>query len=125
MMATVSQLGRFGVVGLALNGVLYLFYLVLTGYGLSPVAASTLAFAAGVPISLAAHRRITFRVPDITTRRKLAFVLVYVLAYGAQIGTLSALHHGAGLPHPLAQAIAIVAAALCLFVVQKTAIFRA
>lgn len=125
-MKTVFQLGRFGAVGLALNGALYLFYLALTEVaGMAPVSASTLAFVIGVPLSLTLHRRITFRVPEISNARKLGFVAIYVLAYVAQIGTLAGLHHGLGVPHPVAQAIAIVAAAVVLFVVQKTAIFRA
>ena len=125
-MKTVFQIGRFGIVGLALNGVLYLFYLILTETaGMAPVAASTLAFVVGVPLSLTLHRRITFRVPEISNARKAGFVAVYVFAYLAQIGTLAGLHHGLGLPHPAAQAVAIVAAAVFLFTVQKAAIFRA
>ncbi|MBT8424767.1 MAG: GtrA family protein, partial [Silicimonas sp.] len=61
-MRVVGQLGRFGVVGLALNAALYLFYLALTAMGIAPVVASTIAFIVGVPLSLTAHRRITFRV---------------------------------------------------------------
>lgn len=124
-MKTVFQLGRYGAVGLALNGALYLFYLAVTSAGMSPVAASTLAFAAGVPLSLTLHRRITFRVPEISNARKLGFVAVYLFAYIAQIGTLSGLHYGLGVPHLLAQAFAIIAAAAFLFMVQKAAIFRA
>lgn len=125
-MKTVHQLGRFSAVGVALNGALYLFYLALTEVaGMVPVAASSLAFVLGVPLSLSLHRRITFRVPEISNARKAGFVAVYGFAYLAQIGTLAGLHHGWGLPHPLAQAIAIVAAAAFLFVVQKAAIFRA
>jgi putative flippase GtrA len=124
-MNTVFQLGRYGVVGLVLNGALYLFYLALTAGGMAPVLASTLAFAVGVPLSLTLHRRITFQVPDISLGRKLGFVAVYIFAYFAQIGTLAGLYHGLGLPHPVAQAVAIVAAAAVLFIIQKTAIFRA
>ena len=124
-MNTVFQLGRYGVVGLALNGALYLFYLALTAGGMAPVLASTLAFVVGVPLSLTLHRRITFRVPDLSMGRQLGFVAVYVFAYFAQIGTLAALYHGLEVPHPMAQAVAIVAAAAFLFIVQKTAIFRA
>lgn len=125
-MVNILQLGRYGVVGLALNGALYLFYLALTeAAGMVPVAASSLAFVLGVPMSLTLHRRITFRVPEISNARKAGFVGVYVFAYVAQIGTLAGLHHGFGMPHPLAQALAIVAAAVFLFVVQKLAIFQA
>lgn len=121
---TIFQLGRFGVFGLALNGLLYALYLLLTWLGFQPVVASTLAFVVGVPLSLVVHRRFTFRAAPISTARKAAFVGLYLLAYVAQIGTLWTLHEVVGVPHPVAQAVAIVAAAAVLFVVQKVAIFR-
>lgn len=124
-MKTLAQLGRFGLVGVGLNLALYLLYLALTNAGLSPIAASTAAFVIGVPLSLSAHRRITFRVGQISTARKLGFVALYLAVYAAQIATLSGLHYGLGLPHPVAQAIAIVVAAMVTFTIQKRAIFRA
>ena len=125
MTKTFGQIGRFGVVGLALNGALYLFYLFLTWTGITPIAASTIAFVVGVPLSLTAHRRVTFRVGTISNGRKLGFVALYLAAYIGQIGTLAGLHHGLGVPHPLAQAIAILAAAAITFTIQKRAIFQA
>ena len=124
-MKTMAQLGRFGVVGLALNAALYLLYLVLTAAGLSPIVASKLAFVVGVPLSLTAHRRITFRVGQISAARKVAFAALYVAAYVTQIGALFILHYGLGVPHPVAQAVAICMAALCPFFIQKQAIFQA
>ncbi|NND17779.1 MAG: GtrA family protein [Silicimonas sp.] len=124
-MRVVGQLGRFGVVGLALNAALYLFYLALTAMGIAPVVASTIAFIVGVPLSLTAHRRITFRVGEISKARKAGFAALYLAAYVTQIGVLSGLHYGLGVPHPLAQAVAICMAALCTFFIQKRAIFQA
>lgn len=124
-MKSYGQLGRFGAVGLVLNAALYVLYLLLTGLGASPIAAATVAFVIGVPLSLTAHRRITFQVSDISRARKAGFALLYVSAYITQIGVLSLLHYGIGLPHPLAQAAAICMTALVTFIVQKRAIFRA
>ena len=124
-MKTLAQLGRFGVVGVVLNVALYVLYLILTAAGIVPIMASTMAFVVGVPLSLGAHRRLTFRVGKISNARKLAFVVLYVAMYGVMIGTLSVLHHGLSMPHEIAQAIAIVVAAALSFSVQKTGIFRA
>lgn len=124
-MKTLAQLGRFGVVGVVLNLALYLLYLILTGAGLAPLVASTMAFVVGVPLSLAAHQRITFRVNQVSNARKMGFAALYLAAYVTQIGTLWLLYHVAGIPHPLAQAIAIFAAAFCTFFIQKKAIFQA
>lgn len=118
-------MGRFGLVGLALNAALYLFYLLLTSLGMPPIIASTVAFVVGVPLSLTAHRRITFRVGEISTARKMAFAVLYLAAYVTQIGVLAGLHYGLEVPHPAAQAVAILSAALCTFFIQKRAIFQA
>lgn len=124
-MRTIYQLGRFGIVGLGLNAVLYGFYLVLTWWGVTPIAASSLAFVVGVPLSLFLHRTVTFRVAAVSPARKAAFVGVYAAGYVAQIGTLALLHVELQIPHPVAQAIGVVVAAAVLFVVQKRVIFRA
>lgn len=124
-LTVLPQLARYGTAGLAVNGALYLVYLGFTALGLTPVVASSLVFALGVPVSLTAHRRFTFRVREVSTARKGLFALGYLVGYGVQIGTLSALHHGLGLPHPIAQLVAIVAVALVLFVYQKHVVFKA
>lgn len=117
-----SQLLRYGAVGLVVNAALYLLYLVLTAAGLAPIVASTLAFALGIPVSLAAHGTFTFRVPKVSTTRRAMFAAGYLVGYAVQIGTLTTLS-GVGLPHEFAQLIAVIAVALVLFVFQKRAVF--
>lgn len=119
-----GQLARFGVVGLTVNVALYLVYIAFTWAGIGPITSSTLVFAMGIPISLFGHSRITFRVSDVTLGRKAVFAGGYVLGYAVQIGTLSALHLGLGLPHQLSQLMAMIVVALSLFVYQKTLVFQ-
>ena len=111
--------------GLAVNLALYLAYLGLTALGIAPLVAATIVFLTGIPVSLAAHGRFTFRVADVPRTRKILFAAAYLIGYGTQIGTLSLLHYGLGLPHQAAQLIATLIVAAVLFVFQKALVFRA
>lgn len=120
-----GQIMRYGLAGVAINLALYILYLVLTAIGLAPLLASTLVFVLGVPISLKVHGQFTFRAGPVGRGRALAFAGFYGVGYLVQIGMLAGLHHGLGLAHQLAQAVAIVTVAATLFVLQKTLVFRA
>lgn len=121
--ALFGQLARYGVVGILLNACLYGVYLILTVLGLSPALASTAVFVMGIPLSLKAHGRLTFRVPDVSLGRKLSFAGGYVLGYAVQIGLLLALYRGLGVPHQVAQLCAVLAVALVLFFYQRRVVF--
>lgn len=122
--AFIGQIARYGIAGLLVNLALYGFYLLVVAFGLTPIVASTLAFALGIPISLTTHRRFTFRANAVSTGRKALFVLSYVLGYIVKIVTLLALYHGLGLPHQLAQAVAICVVAAVLFVSHRRIVFQ-
>jgi putative flippase GtrA len=121
----IGQLFRYGMLGVAINLALYCLYLVITYAGVPPLAAATLCFAVGIPVSLTIHRRFTFRSGEVTAGQKLLFASGYVAGYFLQIGTLYALYSILGLPHQAAQFIAMVVVALFLFVFQKVFVFRA
>lgn len=120
-----GQLVRFGVAGAVVNLALYLFYLAITFAGLSPIAGATTAFLMGIPFSLFAHGRFTFRTQGLSLERKALFAGGYLLGYATQIGALSGLHYGLGLPHQLAQFVAMILVAFVLFIFQKVVVFRA
>jgi len=56
------QIFRFGLVGLSLNFTLYIAYLILTAFYLSPFNAVFLLYPVGVVVGFFAHRRFTFKV---------------------------------------------------------------
>ena len=122
-LALLGQLARYGAVGLSLNAALYGVYLILTAVGMSPLLASTAVFAMGIPLSLKAHGRLTFRAPDVTWLKKLLFAAGYIIGYGIQIGLLMGLYRGLGLPHQLSQLCAVVVVALVLFFYQRHLVF--
>lgn len=119
-----GQLARFGGVGAVTNLALYGVYLVATALGLSPEWATTLCFALGIPISLRANARLTFRADHVPAIRKAQFVTAYLLAYFVQLGVLSFLYKTAGIPHQIAQLCAMGTVAILLFLFQKFVVFR-
>ena len=121
---TVGQLFRYGLSGATINLALYGVYVLLTLVGMAPIAASTLVFVMGVPISLHVHGAVTFRNRPSSRRAVLLFWAAYILAYFVQIGGLSLMHFGLGIPHRIAQLIAMVLVAIVLFVIQKRLVFK-
>lgn len=119
-----GQVLRFAATGLAINFALYLAYLLLTELSLTARAAATLCFLAGVPLSFALHRRVTFRSPEVTPGRKALFALAYLLAYGVNMLGLYVFVDIWGLPHQAVQLFLIFLIAVGLFLTQKTLVFR-
>ena len=115
---------RFAATGLTLNLALYLAYLLLTELGLTARAAATLCFLAGIPLSFALHRRLTFRAPAVRPGRKALFALAYLTAYGVNMLGLYLLVDIWGLPHQAVQLFLIFLIAAGLFLFQKTLVFR-
>lgn len=121
---TIGQLARYGALGVAINLALYAVYLILTEIGLAPIAAATVCFLLGIPISLTIHRRFTFRTDEISIGRRVLFASGYIMGYFLQIGGLYLLYRIAGLPHQAAQFVAMVIVALFLFCFQKFLVFK-
>lgn len=122
--ATSGQLLRYAGGGLAVNLTLYLAYLLLTEFTLTPRVAATLCFLGGIPLSFAAHRRVTFRAAAVAPSRKVLFAIAYLLAYGVNMLGLYLLVELWQLPHRWVQLFLILLIAGCLFLVQKLLIFR-
>lgn len=110
-------------VGVTLNVGLYGVYLCFAEWGLSPLFSSTLVFFMGIPLSLIAHRRLTFRSSKVDFKRKLLFGVGYFIGYIVQIALLMGLYRGLDIPHQIAQFCAIVGVALALFIYQRHVIF--
>ena len=120
----VGQMVRYGLLGVAINLAFYAVYLAITALALSPFAAATLCFVLAVPVSLAIHRRLTFRSSQISGTRRALFALAYAMGYVLHIGNLYLLYRVAGLPHQFAQFVSMVLVALFLFCFQKFLVFK-
>lgn len=120
-----SQLWRYGVVGVASNGLLFGVYLLLTHFGTPPLLAMTALYALGVLQTFVFNRRWTFASRTSAPQAFLRYVLSYGMGYLFNLALLLGLHHQLGLPHAWVQALAIIATALLLFLLQRYWVFRA
>jgi putative flippase GtrA len=121
---TLGQFVRYGIVGIASNGALYLLYLGLTAVGTGPKVAATIAYAAGVLQTFAFNRRWSFGHGGAPGGALLRYALAYGAGYFVNMLALVLFVDRAGYPHRWVQAVMILVLALFLFAVQKTWVFR-
>ena len=118
-----TRASRYGMVGASVNGARYLAYLVLTWIGLSP----RLAVTALLPITLWAsyqlHGRITFAGGARHRDTVIRFLVVALAGYLLNLGLLTALVNGAGIPHQLAQLVSVGLIALAMFQLMRHVVF--
>ena len=117
------QLVRYGIVGLASNGIGYLLYLLLTWLGMEYRVAVTLLFAIGVFQTFFFNRRWSFGHAGSAQPALLRYWAVYVAAYFLNIAALTVLVEFVGWPHQLAQAILVFVIAGLLFLAQRYWVF--
>lgn len=118
-LATLGQLVRFGVVGVAVNLVLYAVYLALASAHMGPKAAMSVIYVAGVGLGYGLHRRWSFRRRDARRRDVLPYLAVNFAGYGLNLGALALFVDGLGLPHQAVQAMVVLVVAALVFVLQK------
>lgn len=123
-MKTARQLVSFCAIGIASNGLLYLFYLALTGSGLGHKTAMTLAFATGVLWTYLLNRRWTFRHSGGIQRSAWRYAGTYLLAYALNVCALVILVDMAGLSHETVVLTLVVTTAGLTFLLQKLWVFE-
>ena len=81
---------RFIFVGLFNTLIGYGFILAGLFLGAGDYLANVIGFALGMPIAYSLHRRFTFKHPKPPSRSEaLQFVIVFLIAYGANIGVVT------------------------------------
>jgi putative flippase GtrA len=119
-----TQLVRFGLVGLASNGLLYLAYLGMTAVGASPRVAMTAAYVAGMLQTFVFNRRWTFRHQGAGRPALVRYAATYLLGYLINLAGLAVLVTQLGFPHQIVQAGMILTVAVFTFLMQRYWVFR-
>ena len=117
------QLLRYGVVGTVSNGILYLGYLLATGFGADPKLAMTLLFLIGVLGTFFGNRDWSFQFRGASTGAFARYWGLYGAAYLVNLVALVVLVDGLGLSHQWVQGGAVLALAIGLFLGQKFWVF--
>ncbi|OOO28598.1 GtrA family protein [Agrobacterium sp. YIC 4121] len=123
-MTGLARLVRYGLVGIASNGLGYLAYLGLTTLGLPPKVTMTALYATATGIAFFANRSFTFVDHGRMGPAGLRFVLIYLAGWVLNLILLETFVDKLGYPHSFVQGIAIVIVAAVLFVLQRHFVFR-
>lgn len=124
MRATLGQLIRYGIVGLASNAVGYLLYLVITAAGMEYKLAMTLLYAVGVAQTFIFNKRWSFRHAGAHGTAFVRYCIAYAAGYFINLAVLFILVDRLGYAHQIVQGVMILALAALLFLLQKFWVFR-
>lgn len=120
----ISQLIRYGVVGVLSNLMGYLIYIGVTSLGVGPKAAVGMLYPIAFFISYFGHARYTFSDSEKHSSGAIRYVSAHVVGYVMNLIVLYVLHDLMGFPHELVQLLAIFLVAGVLFLLFKYYVFR-
>lgn len=122
----VRELTRYAIVGLTLNVLGYMIYLLVTALGVSPLMTVTIFYPLSVLAGYFAHRRHTFRHRSQGLEGKVLvrYIAVYVAGYVINATLLEILYQRMGYPHQMVQIAAVFVVAIFLFVAMKLLVFK-
>jgi len=119
----VSQLFRYGLVGIVINLALYFFYLIITYFGTEPKLSMTIAYVVGVFLGFIGHRTWTFLHKGALLGSGARYVVAHISGYLINLFILLTFVDKLGYPHQWVQAVAIFVVAAFLFVVFRYFVF--
>jgi putative flippase GtrA len=122
--STVTQLFRYGLVGIASSGVLYLAYLELTTSGLGAKLAMSILYALGVAQTFFFNKRWSFGHEGGHGPAFFRYCASYGIGYVVNLTALLLLVDTLGFPHKIVQGVMILTIAAMLFLLQKFWVFR-
>lgn len=124
MKRTLSQLVRYGVIGLASNAIGYVLYLLLTSLGMEPKMAMSLLYGIGVLQTFLFNKRWTFGHQGAHRLVFFRYCIAYGLGYLINLVVLLILVDQHGYQHELVQGVMILLLSLMLFLLQKFWVFQ-
>lgn len=123
MKQTLTQLVRYGIVGVTSNAFGYLLYLGLTYLGMGPKLAMSLLYGVGVMQTFMFNKKWSFRFDGAATPALLRYATVYAFGYVVNFSALMLLVDQMGLPHQWVQGAMILVVAVMLFLAQRYWVF--
>ncbi len=117
------QLFRYGLVGIAINLLGYLIYLLLTFLGLTPKLTMTLLYFIGAFAGFWGNRNLTFRHQGSVLGSGVRYLVAHGLGYLINLLILVVFVDQLGFTHQYVQAIAIFVVAGYLFIAFKFFVF--
>ena len=121
--SSVSQLFRYGIVGLASNALGYMVYLLITYLGASPKITMTLLYAVGATVGFWGNRKLTFAHEGSVLGAGVRYLIAHCFGYCINLAILLVGVDQLGYAHQWVQAVAIFVVAAFLFITFKFFVF--
>lgn len=122
-MAVLTQVARYGVVGVLNNLLGYLIYLLVTWLWLDPKVAVTLLYPVGALTAYFGHAKYSFAYSGATSHGVFRYVIAHLVGYSVNVLMLYVLADRLQFPHQIIQALAIVVVAGVLFLLFRYFVF--
>ena len=121
---SISELVRFGVVGLTSNVIIFCFYLGLTGVGVGHKISMSLLFAVSSILTFVVNKKWTFRQKLFSQFSLIKYIIIYSFAYSINLMAMFFLVDKFGYSHQIVQGVMIVTLSAILFPLLKFWVFR-
>jgi len=121
---TLSELFRYGVIGVSHNVLIYIMYLLATWQGIDPKYAMTVLYIFAVLLSFYLNRRWTFEYEGMAWSSLVRYLVTYALVYLLNLFTLLVFVDSLGYPHQAVMALLVLVGAGILFLAQKYWVFN-
>ena len=118
-----SQIVRYGLVGMLVNLMGYLIYLLITWLWLEPRLSITLLYPIGAVTAYFGHARYSFIYNGRHSHGIVRYIIAQLSGYGVNIAMQSVFFDWLKYPHQLVQAVAIVVVASTLFLLFRYFVF--
>lgn len=123
MKQTLIQAARFGIVGLASNGVGFCLYLLLTWVGVGPKLAMSILFCIGTLQTFVFNKRWSFQYRGQDRMVMLRYLAAYCMGYLVNLAALIVCVDYLHLRHAPVQGVMILVVAALMFLLQKFWVF--
>ena len=118
-----SQLFRYGLVGVVSNAIAYAAYLLITSLGAPPKASMTIVYAVAATVSFLGNRTLTFAHQGSVLGAGFRYIIAHSFGYCINLFILIVMVDRLGYSHQLVQAFAILVVAAFLFLSFKFFVF--
>ena len=119
-----KELIRFGAVGVATNVSGFLFYVLFTALGISPILYISISYLIHIGLAFFLNKKWSFTYEGRISTSAVRYLISYIGCYVLNVAVLKYFYGYWGFSHVLVQAVAIVIITPLLFVAQKLWVFR-
>lgn len=120
----ISQLLRYGMIGVSVNLAAYLAYLLFTYLGGTPKLTMSVIYVVTAFVSFLGNRKLTFAYQGGFLGSGLRFSIAHFFGYIINLSLLSVFVDKYGYPHQVVQVCAIIIVAIFLFITFKLFVFK-